>query len=85
MPDKVRYPGVKHSYILELKYLKALDSEEEAQKQWDEAVSQVRRYATDRKVGVMTRDTELHLLVMQVRVCELVRLEEIWNEKNLAL
>ena len=78
MPDKVRYPGVKHSYILELKYLKANDSEEEAHKQWDEGVSQVRRYATDRKVELMTRDTELHLLVMQVKVCELVRLEEVF-------
>ena len=77
MPDKLRYPGVKHSYILELKYLKASDSEEEAQKQWDEGVSQVQRYATDRKVEVMARDTELHLLVMQVRVCELVRMEEV--------
>ena len=77
MPDKVRYPGVKHSYILELKYLKASDSEEELRKQWDEGVEQVRRYATDRKVELMTRDTELHLMVMQVRVCELVRLEEV--------
>ena len=77
MPDKKNYPSVKHSYIIELKYLSAKDSEEEARKQWDEGVEQVRRYASDRKVEVMTRDTELHLLVMQVRVCELVRLEEV--------
>ena len=72
------YDIVKHSYILELKYMKAGDSEEEVRKQWDEGVEQVRRYATDRKVEVMARDTELHLLVMQVRVCELVRLEEVY-------
>ena len=77
MPDKLRYPGVKHSYILELKYLSAKDSEQEAQRQWDEAVSQVRRYASDRKVEQMTRDTELHLLVMQVRAYKLARLEEV--------
>ena len=77
MPDKLRYPAVKHSYILELKYLSAKDSEQEAQRQWDEAVDQLRKYAADRKVEQMTRDTELHLIVMQVRVYELVRLEEI--------
>ena len=77
MPDKLRYPAVKHSYILELKYLSAKDSEHEAQKQWDEAVGQLRQYAADPKVEQMTRDTELHLIVMQVRVYELVRLEEI--------
>ena len=77
MPDKLRYPGVKHSYIIELKYLSAKDSEQEAQRQWDEAVDQLRKYAADRKVEQMTRDTELHLIVMQVRVYELVRLEEI--------
>ena len=77
MPDKKRYPGVKHSYILELKYLSATDSEEKAKNQWCEGVEQVRRYATDRKVAAMTIDTELHLLVMQVRVCEVVGLEEV--------
>ena len=69
----------KHSYIIELKYLSAKDSEHEAQKQWDEGMEQLRRYAADRKVEVMARDTELHLLVMQVRVCEPVRLEEVYR------
>lgn len=68
---------MKHSYILELKYLSAKDNEHEAQKQWNEAVDQLRQYAADPKVEQMTRDTELHLLIMQVRVYELVRLEEI--------
>ena len=77
MPDKKNYPAVKHSYIIELKYLSANDGENKAQEQWDKASEQLREYAPDRKVGQMTRHTELHLIVMQVRVCELVRLEEV--------
>ena len=30
MPDKKNYPAVKHSYIIELKYLSANDSEHKA-------------------------------------------------------
>ena len=77
MPDRQRYPGVKHSYILELKYLSKNDGPQWAERQWDEAIGQVRTYAADRKVALMTRDTTLHLLAMQVRGSELVRLEEV--------
>ena len=77
MPDKARYPEVKHSYIIELKYLAADASEQEAQKQWEDGVSQARRYAADRKVELMTRETQLHLVVLQMRVCELARVEEV--------
>ena len=77
MPDKKRYPEVGHSYIIELKYLTNKDTEAEASRKWNEAVSQVHSYATDSKVGSMTVDTQLHLLVIQIRGCELVRLEEV--------
>ena len=77
MPDKKRYPGVKHSYIIELKYLSKKATEAAASDQWDRAVDQVRSYASDREVELMTMDTELHLLVMQIRGSELVRLEEV--------
>ena len=33
MPDQMRYDA-KHSYIVELKYLSAKDTEEKAQMQW---------------------------------------------------
>ena len=77
MPDRQRYPGVKHSYILELKYLSKNDGPQWAERQWDQAIGQVRTYAADRKVALMTRDTTLHLLAMQVCGSELVRLEEV--------
>ena len=77
MPDSRRYPQVAHSYILELKYLTARGTEAEAERQWADAAAQVRRYARDRKVEQMAQNTELHLITMQMRGTELLRIEEI--------
>ena len=77
MPDRKRYPEVAHSYIIELKYLTAKDTEATAEQQWTEAIDQVRRFTADRKVQQMTRDTELHLICMQMRTMELLRIEEV--------
>ena len=77
MPDRMRYPEVAHSYIIELKYLTAKDAEATAEQQWTEAIDQVRRYTADRKVQQMTRDTELHLIRMQMRTTELLRIDEV--------
>ena len=77
MPDRKRYPEVAHSYIVELKYLTAKDTEATADEQWQQAAEQVRKYVNDRKVQQMTIDTELHLIRMQMRLTELVRIEEV--------
>ena len=77
MPDLNRYPMVRHSYILELKYLKAGDNDEEAARQWEKAVEQIRRYAQGDRVKKLVRDTQLHLIIMQVRGCETTRVEEM--------
>ena len=77
LPDKQNYPQTAHSYIVELKYLKASEGDEAAERQWQEAVRQIRHYATDRKVAVMSRNTTLHLLIVQVRNYNLVRMEEV--------
>ena len=77
MPDRRRYPDVAHSYIVELKYLTAKDSEEKAARQWEEAAGQVRRYAGDRKVKQLSQGTQLHLIRMQMRQSKLLRLEEV--------
>ena len=77
LPDHLRYPEVAHSYILELKYLTARGTEAEAERQWADAAVQVRRYVRDRKVEQMARDTELHLIAMQMRGSELLRIEEV--------
>ena len=77
MPDRMRYPEIAHSYIIELKYLTAKDTDATADQQWAEAIDQVRRYTADRKVQQMTKDTELHLIRMQMRTTELLRIEEV--------
>lgn len=76
MPDLMRY-DVKHSYILELKYLSAKDSEAKAEAQWQEAVTQIKNYATAPKVRQMVNGTELHCIIIQFRGCELERMEEV--------
>lgn len=77
MPDLVRWPMVKHSYILELKYLSMSDTEEKAEKQWAEAVEQIKRYGEGKKVQLLTSGTRLHLIVAQIQGYERKRVEEI--------
>mgnify|MGYP001317636481 CR=1 FL=1 len=76
MPDLIRY-DVKHSYIIELKYLSVKDSEAKAEAQWQEAVEQIKGYAVGPKVRQMVHATELHCIVMQFRGWELERMEEV--------
>lgn len=77
MPDLMRYPEVKHSYILELKYLSAKDYEAHAEDQWQDAVRQLRLYTEAPRVRQMIQDTRLHCIVMQFSGWELARMEEI--------
>lgn len=76
MPDLLHY-DVKHSYIVELKYLSSKDSSAKAEAQWQEAVDQIKEYATAPKVRQLIQNTELHCIVMQFRGCELERMEEV--------
>jgi len=77
MPDLIRWPMVKHSYILELKYLSMSDTEEKAEKQWVEAVEQIKQYGQGKKVQLLTSGTQLHLIVAQIQGYEKKRVEEI--------
>ena len=77
MPDLARWPMVKHSYILELKYLSISDTEEKAEKQWVEAVEQIKQYGQGKKVQLLTSGTQLHLIVAQIQGYEKKRVEEI--------
>lgn len=76
MPDLLRY-DVKHSYILELKYLSSKDTDAKAETQWQEAVEQIKVYAASPKVRQLAQGTELHCIVMQFRGWELERLSEV--------
>lgn len=77
LPDHSRYPDVAHSYIIELKYLKRDASAVEAAEQWTLAVEQIRRYAEDKTVTRLLDGTSLHLLVVQIKGYERIRVEEI--------
>ena len=77
MPDFMRYPMVRHSYIIELKYLKTDATKAEAERQWCEAEEQIRHYAQGPRVRQLIGDTELHLLILQIRGYALERLGKV--------
>ena len=77
LPNYKVYPTVAHSYILELKYLKADATEAEAERQWAEAVEQVKSYAADQKLQSMLHGTRLHPIVVQIKGYDLLRMEEV--------
>lgn len=77
LPDKLRYPDVSHSYILELKYVKANATESEILKQWNDAVVQIQGYARGKTVQQLAKNTLLHLIIVQIKGSERYRAEEI--------
>ena len=77
LPNYEVYPMVAHSYILELKYLKADATDAEATQQWTEAVEQIKTYAADKKLQSMLHGTQLHSIIVQIKGYDLVRMEEI--------
>ena len=77
LPNYTVYPMVAHSYILELKYLKTDATDAEATQQWTEAVAQIKTYAADHKLQTMLHGTQLHLIVVQIKGYDVVKMEEI--------
>ena len=77
MPDLRRYPMVRHSYILELKYLRTEASDAEAAGQWQQAVEQIRGYGQAERTRLLAASTQLHLIVIQIRGWRMERVEEI--------
>ena len=77
LPNYLTYPMVAHSYILELKYLKTDATEAEAEKQWSEAVEQIKTYAADKKLQSMLHGSTLHPIVIQIKGYDLMKYEEI--------
>ena len=77
LPNYLTYPMVAHSYILELKYLKTDATDVEAEKQWTEAVEQIKGYAADKKLQSMLHGTTLHPIIIQIKGYDLVRYAEV--------
>ena len=90
LPDLTHY-ATKHSYILELKVLSKKEWDEEAkdafhedgspmtkaEKQWEDAVEQINRYAVAPRVEALRQGTQLHKIIMQFKGWELTRMEEL--------
>ena len=90
LPDLTHY-ATKHSYILELKVLSKKEWDEEAkdafhedgtpmtmaEKQWEDAVEQINRYAVAPRVEALRQGTQLHKIIMQFKGRELTRMEEL--------
>lgn len=77
LPDHLRYPGVRHSYIIELKYLPTNATDDAATEQWAAATAQIKRYAGGNRVTALAQGTELHLLVAQIKGYDTIRIDEI--------
>lgn len=77
LPDMTHYKSA-HSYILEIKYLpKGMHTDDQAEKQWQEAVEQIENYAQAPRVQALRQGTELHKIVMQFTGWEMTRMEEV--------
>ena len=77
LPDKQRYPDVAHSYILELKYAGRTATDNELDAQAEEGRRQLLQYSKDKVALQLTKDTTLHLILLQFRGWDLIKCEEI--------
>lgn len=77
LPDKMRFPDIGHSYIIELKYAPRTASDVELSKQIEEGKKQLRQYREDKKANFLAEGTTLHSLLIQFQGWEMVRCEEI--------
>ena len=82
MPDLSRFPDIRHSYIIELKYLPMTATDADAEKQWNEAEEQIRGYAKGEVVRQMIGNTELHLVIAQIKGYDLLHLDKVETEQN---
>ena len=90
LPDLTHY-ATKHSYILELKVMGKKEFDEEAkdalhndgtpmtkaEKQWADAVEQIKRYAAAPRVEALRQGTQMHRIIMQFKGWDLARMEEV--------
>ena len=87
LPNLTHYDS-KHSYIIELKVLskkewneKVTDPElgevTKAEKQWNDAVKQIKQYAAAPRVEALRQGTTLHKIIMQFEGWELKKMKEI--------
>ena len=77
LPDRMRYPKIAHSYIMELKYVKSTASDAEVEEKSREADTQLQKYSRDRVVLQISEGTQLHLLKVVFRGAEMAVCKEL--------
>lgn len=76
LPNLMKHPEMKYSYMVEFKYLKHGATDKEVADKLDEAKAQLRQYAGDGNVKVLAGPTEMRYIAVVYRAWELVALEE---------
>ena len=76
LPDKMRYPDVAHSYIMELKYVNPTAGDAELEAKGSEADAQLVKYSGDKIVQRLCAGTRLHMLKVIFRGAEMAVCEE---------
>jgi len=80
-PERTYFGDVEHSYLVELKISKAGAADAELAAKYAEAVDQLAKYRADKSVPTLARGTTLHQIVYQFKGDEMVRLEQIAEER----
>ena len=76
IPDLTRFPEVAHAYLLELKYLKSGDTDEEGMKALEEAKAQLDQYVRDARLPQMMSGKPIHKIAIIYKGNELWKVEE---------
>ena len=76
IPDLTRFPEVAHAYLLELKYLKSGDTDEEGMKALEEAKAQLDQYTQDARLPKLMSGKPIHKIAIIYKGNDLWRVEE---------
>ncbi len=77
-PDRNAGPATpNHSYVVELKHVKADATDAEVAAKHEEALAQLKAYAADPNLASLAAGTPVHFLCYEFRGRDLVRLEEV--------
>lgn len=76
IPDLTRFPEVAHAYLLELKYLKTGDTDEEGNKALEEARAQLEQYAQDTRLPQLMNGKPIHKIAIIYKGNDLWKITE---------
>ena len=80
-PERIHFGDVRHSYLIELKHAASDANEATLAAQWRDALAKLAQYRADRSVPTLAHGTILHQIAYQFKGDDLVRLEQIAEER----